>query len=85
MTMLAPKRETLEVFVYDSLVGFGVERDMICYDASFDDLEIDSLDLVELGQAVKKRFALDLRPKDFEEVVTVGDALDLIYDKAGLA
>lgn len=85
MTSVAPSKAILEVFVFDALEGFGVGRETICRDASFDDLEVDSLDLVELGQAVKKHFALDLRPKDFEEVVTVGDALDLIYGKAGVA
>jgi acyl carrier protein len=84
MTIAAASKEDIELFVYDALVEFGAERETIDHDASFEDLEIDSLDLVDLGQALKKRFALGLRPKDFEDVVTVGDALGLIYDKAGL-
>lgn len=85
LTAASASREAIELFVYDALVEFGVEREEIGHDASFEDLEIDSLDLVDLGQALKKRFALGLRPKDFEDVVTVGDALKLIYEKAGLA
>jgi acyl carrier protein len=84
MTSVGLTQDAIEVFVYDALESFGVSRETIFRDASFDDLEVDSLDLVELGQAVKKHFSLELRPKDFEEVVTVGDALDLIYAKAGL-
>lgn len=77
-------RESLSAFVTEALADFGADPEAITPDAAFDDLEIDSLDLVELGQAVKKTYGIHVRPKDMDDVKTVGEALDLIYATAGL-
>ncbi|MGK5546385.1 phosphopantetheine-binding protein [Streptomyces sp. URMC 127] len=80
----APDRASLTAFVTESLTDFGAEPDLITPDATFEDLEIDSLDLVELGQAVKRRFGIQVRPKDMDGVKTVGEALDAIFRTAGI-
>ncbi|MGW2600449.1 acyl carrier protein [Streptomyces klenkii] len=80
----APDRASLTAFVTASLADFGAEEDLITPDAAFEDLEIDSLDLVELGQAVKRRFGIQVRPKDMDGVKTVGEALDAIFRTAGI-
>ncbi|MCF3101987.1 acyl carrier protein [Streptomyces roseoverticillatus] len=79
-----PDRASLTAFVTESLADFGAEADLITPDATFEDLEIDSLDLVELGQAVKRRFGIQVRPKDMDGVKTVGEALDVICRTAGI-
>ncbi|MFI8930758.1 acyl carrier protein [Streptomyces sp. NPDC053474] len=84
MTTTAPTREALTEFVVEALEDFGAEPDAITMDVTFEDLEIDSLDLVELGQAVKKRFGVLVRPKDMDGVKTVGEALDVMFAAAGL-
>ncbi|MEW2526431.1 MULTISPECIES: acyl carrier protein [unclassified Streptomyces] len=84
MTTTAPTREALTEFVVEALEDFGAESDAITMDVTFEDLEIDSLDLVELGQAVKKRFGVQVRPKDMDGVKTVGEALDVMFAAAGL-
>ncbi|WP_406327071.1 acyl carrier protein [Streptomyces sp. NBC_00203] len=84
MTTTTATRESLTAFVLESLADFGADPDAITLDAAFDDLEIDSLDLVELGQSVKKRFGVHVRPKDMDDVKTVGEALDVMFATAGL-
>jgi acyl carrier protein len=84
MATSAVTREVIEQFVVDALVEFGADRTAISPEATFNDLEIDSLDMVELGQSVKREFGIELKPKDFEEVAGVRDALSIIYAKAGL-
>ncbi|MFF4214818.1 acyl carrier protein [Streptomyces nondiastaticus] len=79
-----PDRASLTAFVTDSLAEFGAEPGLITPDATFEDLEIDSLDLVELGQAVNRRYGIQVRPKDMDGVKTVGEALDVICRTAGI-
>lgn len=77
-------RELIESFVIDKLVVLGVDRSQITPESTFDELEVDSLDFVELTQAVKKELAIPVAPKDFDDSSTVGQALATIYQKAGL-
>ena len=77
-------RDLVEEFVVETLVDCGAERTLINPSATFEDLEIDSLDMVDLGQSVNKEFQIRLRPKDLDGVNTVGEALDVICATAGL-
>ena len=43
---------------------------------------IDSLDVVELTQAVKKQLIIPVKPKDFENATTLQDVIDIIREKA---
>ncbi len=65
-----------------ALVDFGVE-DEITRDSTFEDLDVDSLDLVELGQIVEDEYGVVLSEDDFKEIRTVGHAIDLIASRAG--
>lgn len=74
--------EQVERVVVDSLESFGAERDAIAREATFESLEIDSLDLAELSQIVEERFGIELKGADVAGVRTVGDAIDMILEKA---
>jgi acyl carrier protein len=74
--------EQVESVVYESLETFGADRDAINREASFESLEIDSLDLAELSQIVEDRFGIELKGSDVAGVRTVGDAIDMIVEKA---
>ena len=51
-------------------------------EASFaDDLDADSLDLVELVMALEEKLDISVPEEDLEGVETVGNALDLIASK----
>ena len=65
----------------------GVEEEEVVPTASFvDDLNADSLDLVELIMTMEEEFSSDDRPveisdEDAEKIVTVQDAVDYIKDR----
>ena len=47
-----------------------------------EDLDADSLDLVELVMGLEERFDVSIPEEDLEGVATVGDAVDLVLAKA---
>jgi len=54
----------------------GVEADRVVPEASFtDDLEADSLDLVELIMSIEEEFKVEIPDEDADKIATVGDAL----------
>ncbi len=65
----------------------GVEEDEVVPSASFvDDLNADSLDLVELIMSLEEEFSgenrtVEISDEDAEKIVTVQDAVDYIKDK----
>ena len=75
--------ENVEKTIYDGLVELGTERDELSREATFEDLDIDSLDLVELAQIVEDEFGVELKGDDVKDVKTVGEVIDLVVSKAG--
>ncbi|HUB98657.1 MAG TPA: phosphopantetheine-binding protein [Solirubrobacterales bacterium] len=75
--------DNVEKVIFDGLVELGTERDQLSREASLEDLDIDSLDLVELAQIVEDEFGVELRGDDVKDVKTVGEVIDLVVSKAG--
>ena len=70
--------ETLQ----DILVtNFGVEADTVTPDTTFTELELDSLDLVELSMAVEDRLGVGIEDDEVEKIASVRDAAELIDTK----
>lgn len=61
----------------------GVSEDMVTPETSFtDDLEADSLDLMQLMMAIEQEFDLDeISDEDAENIVTVNDVVQYIYER----
>lgn len=60
----------------------SVEAAKITPEASFgDDLDADSLDLVELVMALEEEFGITVPEEDLEGIATVGQAYDLVVSK----
>lgn len=65
----------------------GVSEEQVTPSASFvDDLNADSLDLVELIMAIEEEFStpeqkLEIPDEDAEKITTVQDALDYLRDR----
>ena len=74
--------EQVESRVVETLASFGPDVSQITRDASFEELDIDSLDLVELAQVVEDDYAVILKGEDMKELKTVGQAIDLIVSRA---
>jgi len=61
----------------------SVEPDAVKEDARFkEDLDADSLDLVELVMGLEERFDVTIPEEDLEGVATVGQAVDLVLSKS---
>lgn len=82
MPQATQSKEQIEQRVIDALVEFGEERENISREARFEDLEVDSLDLVELAQIVEDDYGVELADSDLDKLETVGDAIDLIASRA---
>lgn len=64
----------------------GVEEDRVVPSASFtDDLEADSLDLVELIMSLEEEFKVEIPDEDADKIATVGDAISYLRQRTGEA
>lgn len=60
----------------------SVSADQVVPEAKFaDDLDADSLDLVELVMALEEEFNVEVPEEDLEGVETVGQAYELVVGK----
>lgn len=61
----------------------GVDEDQISMKASFrDDLEADSLDLVELIMAFEEEFGGEISDDEAQKITTVGEAVSYLQANA---
>jgi acyl carrier protein len=74
--------DTVEKVVREALPQFGVEPDDITREATFEDLDVDSLDLAELSQIIEEEFGVALKGEDVAKIKTVGDAVDLVVSRS---
>ncbi len=74
--------ETFARFKKCAVEVLSVEADAVVPEASFaDDLDADSLDLVELVMALEEEFDIEVPEEELEGVETVGQAYDLVVAK----
>jgi acyl carrier protein len=65
--------ERVRAIIVDQL---GVDPDDVTMEANFrDDLEADSLDLVELIMAFEEEFGGEIKDEESQKIATVGDAV----------
>jgi len=76
---MADTQERVTNIIVDLL---GVERDKVVPAASFrEDLEADSLDLVELIMAFEEEFEGEISDEEAQQITTVGEAIKYIEEK----
>jgi acyl carrier protein len=80
--MPAVTTEQVEARVIEALASFGPDPEQITRESTFEELDIDSLDLVELAQIVEDEYGVVLKGEDMKDLKTVGDAVDLIVSRA---
>ena len=72
-------RERLKKIIVDQL---GVDESEVVASASFvEDLNADSLDLVELIMSLEEEFKLQISDEDAEKIVTIKDAVSYIVKR----
>ena len=73
---MASTFEDVQTIIVDLL---GVEPEKVTTEASFrEDLEADSLDLVELIMAFEDKFGGEISDEDAQKITTVGEAVNYI-------
>ncbi|MEH3053616.1 MAG: acyl carrier protein [Patulibacter minatonensis] len=77
-------REDIEGRIERALAAFDVDTANLAQDATLEELDIDSLDIVELSQILHDDYEIDIKPADFQGSTTYGDALAVVYRRAGL-
>ena len=68
----------------------GIKLDLIADDASFDDLELDSLSRVEIVVEMERKFKLELPEGESDEdlvaqMTSIPDVVDLLIKHVGVA
>ncbi|HEV7127575.1 MAG TPA: acyl carrier protein [Ktedonobacterales bacterium] len=75
------KEEILAKLKPEIAKQLGVDEAEVKDDASFtEDLNADSLDLVELIMSLEEQFQLQIPDEDAEKLTTVGEAVEYIYE-----
>jgi acyl carrier protein len=78
------RSEALVVIREVAIEVLSVDGDNVTEAARFkEDLDADSLDLVELVMGLEERFSIEVPEEDLEGVTTVGHAVDLVLAKVG--
>lgn len=76
-------KEEILAKLRDILVdALGVDADAVTMEASFqDDLNADSLDLVELIMELEDQFGIKISDEEAQALTTVGSAVDFIAER----
>lgn len=77
------ERSEIESKMVDLLVEeLGIERDKITMASKFEeDLEVDSLGVVELLMALEDNFDVNIPDEEAEAITTVTEAVDIVVAK----
>jgi acyl carrier protein len=57
---------------------FGVNPDDVSETSTLEDLDMDSLDVVEIMQAIEDDFGIRVPDEDLEDLTTIGDAVKAV-------
>ena len=82
MSTTAVTPEAAQRVITDALVDVGADRDAITLEATFEALDVDSLDLAEVSPVIEEELGVRIGGKDVAAIKTVGDAVDLVVSRA---
>jgi acyl carrier protein len=85
MPMSTTAPSAIETTVVESLITFGAKADEVHRDATWEAIDVDSLDLAELSQVVEDEHGVRMEGDDMKQIRTVGDAIDFITEKKSAA
>lgn len=68
--------DRVERLVIDTLAGFGPDPATLTRTATLEDVDLDSLDVVEMAQILEDELDVEIDPERYEGVLTIGDLID---------
>jgi acyl carrier protein len=76
------EQELLDAFREVLVDKLKVDGEKVQSESSlYDDLGLDSIDLMTAVMAIEERFAIEISDNELEQVTTVGDAVRLLSEK----
>ena len=72
----------LEARILELTEEFATTDEPISRESELSAIDIDSLDLVEIGQVVEDEFGIRVEPDDIAGVETVGGVIDVLVSRA---
>jgi acyl carrier protein len=76
--MTTATKDQVQERVISALVEFGEEPENVKPDSRFEDLDIDSLDLVELAQVIEDEYSIEITDAEMEKITTVQDVVEFV-------
>ena len=71
-------REQLSKIIVEEM---DFDESQIDFDAKISDMDIDSIDLVDLIMAIEEEFEIELADEELDEIETLSDIVSLIESK----
>jgi acyl carrier protein len=81
MSATTQTEQRVETVITDALRTMNPDAGEMHRDATWEDLDVDSLDLAELAQIVEDELAVKLSSGDVAEIKTVGQAVDTVVGR----
>ena len=79
--MEAATKDQITERVIAALVEFGEEPENVKPDSRFEDLEVDSLDLVELAQVIEDEYGIEVTDAEMDRIETVQDVVTFVAER----
>jgi acyl carrier protein len=79
--MTTATKDQVQERVIAALVEFGEEPENINPDSRFEDLDVDSLDLVELAQVIEDEYGIEVNDSDMDGIETVQDVVAFVTER----
>jgi acyl carrier protein len=64
---------------------FDIDPELITDSATMDELDLDSLDLVEIGQIAEQKYGVRIRGSDADDVTDIGGVIEMIHKRIEVA
>lgn len=72
---MAVTQEAVLEKIKEIVPKFGVDPSDVTLEATLEDLDMDSLDVVEIMQAIEDDLGIRVPDEDLEDLTTIGDAV----------
>lgn len=76
------KEQILNEFTNILINEFEIDKELIVPNANlFEDLELDSIDAVDIAVRMQQFTSVKLPPSEFQKIKTVGDVVEVVYSQ----